>query len=75
VLTPADKAARPVCEQTTASHEIIPQRGSARLVRDGEPASLLNPAHYPVEAVCAACGQQVRCDRWLRASWYHTDPG
>jgi hypothetical protein len=26
----------------------------------GRPASLRNPEHYPVEAVCAGCGRVVR---------------
>ena len=55
-------------------HEIIPEPGTARRVRDGEPASLLNPADYPVGAVCLACGQPIRTERWLLAEWLHVAP-
>ena len=54
------------------SHEIIREPGSARRVRDGEPADLRNPHHYPVTATCLTCGQPIRCDCWLRPGWYHT---
>ena len=53
------------------AHEAIPERRSARRVRDGQPADLRNPAHYPVTAVCQVCGRRIRCERWLRAEWYH----
>jgi hypothetical protein len=55
-------------------HEITPKPGTARRVRDGEPASLLNPADYPVEAICIACGQPVRTERWLLGEWRHIAP-
>ena len=64
-----------MCELITASHEILPERGTARRARDGEPARLTDPTDYPVTAVCAACGREIACDRWLRGSWYHTEPG
>jgi hypothetical protein len=56
-----------------SDHDITPVAGSARRVRDGEPADLTRPAHYPVEAVCMVCGQPVRCERWLLSAWYHLD--
>ena len=55
------------------SHEIIPEPGSARRVRDGEPADLRNPHHYPAEAVCLTCGQPIRCERWFLSEWRHID--
>lgn len=55
-------------------HEIVPEPGSARRVRSGEPADLKNPLHYPVGAVCIACGQPIRTERWLLAEWRHTAP-
>jgi hypothetical protein len=57
----------------TSRHRITPKRGSARRVRDGRPADLRNPAHYPVTAVCLVCGQPIRCERWLRAEWRHIE--
>jgi hypothetical protein len=62
----------------TAYHEIIPEPGTARRIRDGEPARLTRPSDYPIEAVCKTCGRPVRCERWLLAGWRHierfTDP-
>jgi hypothetical protein len=55
-------------------HEIIPEPGSARRVRDGEPADLTLPTHYPVAAFCKTCGRPIRTERWLLADWYHTEP-
>jgi hypothetical protein len=55
-------------------HEITPKPGTARRVRDGEPASLLNPADYPAEAICIVCGQPIRTERWLLAEWRHIAP-
>ena len=52
-------------------HEIIPEPGTARRVRDGEPASLLSPYDYPVEGVCKVCGQPVRVERIYLADWHH----
>ena len=57
----------------TADHEIIPEPGTARRVRDGQPADLRNPTDYPVTAVCKTCGRPIRAERWLLAAWYHTD--
>jgi hypothetical protein len=44
-----------------------------RHVEDGQAASLLNPAHYPVEALCLECGQPVRCERYYLAEWRHIE--
>lgn len=55
----------------TSGHEIIPEPGSARRVRDGQPADLTRPSDYPVTAVCKVCGQSIRCERWLLAEWRH----
>ena len=59
---------------TGHGHEITPKPGTPRRVRDGEPASLLNPADYPVEAVCIVCGEPIRTERWLLAEWRHIAP-
>ena len=58
----------------TNGHEITPKPGTARRVRDGEPASLLNPADYPVEAICIVCGQPIRTERYYLAEWRHIAP-
>jgi hypothetical protein len=50
---------------TSASHELVPQRGTAHRVRDGLPADLRNPRDYPAEALCLKCSQPVRISRWL----------
>jgi hypothetical protein len=55
-------------------HEIVPEPGTVRSVRSGEPADLKNPLHYPIEAICIACGQPVRTERWLLAGWRHIAP-
>jgi hypothetical protein len=55
----------------TDDHGIVPRKGSARRVRNGQPADLRNPAHYPVTAVCQVCRRRIHCERWLRAEWYH----
>ena len=62
---------------TSASHAITPLAGSARRVRDGELADLLRPSDYHVTAICKACGQPIRTERWLLSEWYHvqTEPG
>jgi hypothetical protein len=54
-------------------HEIIPEPGTARRVRDGEPADLTVPTHYPVEAVCQVCGQPIRIQRYYFSEWTHID--
>ena len=54
----------------TCNHAITPLAGSARRL-DGTPADLTRPLDYPVEAICAECGQPVRCERWLRGDWHH----
>jgi hypothetical protein len=63
---------------TSAGHAITPLAGSARRVRDGELADLTNPLDYPAEAVCAACDQPIRIERYFLAEWRHierfTDP-
>lgn len=55
-------------------HEIMPAAGSARRVRDGEPADLRDPREYPCTAVCKTCDRPIRTERWLLADWYHTEP-
>jgi hypothetical protein len=59
-------------------HRITPLAGSARRVRDGAPADLLNPHDYPCEAACRECGQPARIERWFLGTWVHierfTDP-
>jgi hypothetical protein len=57
----------------TGGHEILPEPGSARRVRDGEPASLTRPSDYPVEAACSVCGQPIRCERWFLGGWRHIE--
>ena len=59
---------------THGDHEIIPRPGSARRVRNGEPADLRNPAHYPAEAVCMICDLPIRTERWLLSEWRHIAP-
>jgi hypothetical protein len=52
-------------------HAITPVAGSARRARDGQPADLRNPAHYPVVAVCLACGGAIFCERMMFCEWRH----
>ena len=78
--TPGQGLGHRLREQETAvtafntGHETIPEPGTARRIRDGQPADLRNPAHYPVTAVCVVCKRPVRCQRWLLAEWVHTGP-
>jgi hypothetical protein len=51
-------------------HDPAPLPGSCRQL-DGSEADLTRPSHYPVEALCATCGQPIRCERWFRAPWRH----
>jgi hypothetical protein len=55
----------------TGDHEVLPDPGTARRVRDGQPADLLNPAHYPVRAVCRTCGEPARIERFYLGEWRH----
>jgi len=57
-------------QDRTGNHAITPLAGPPRQL-DGTPADLLNPCDYPCEAICAECGQPVRCERWLRGDWHH----
>jgi hypothetical protein len=57
----------------TDDHEIIPEPGSARRVRDGQPARLTSPLDYPAEAVCQVCGQPIRIERYYFSEWRHID--
>jgi hypothetical protein len=54
-------------------HRITPLPGSACRVRDGAPVDLLNPLDYPAEAICFACGQPVRIERYFFDEWVHID--
>ena len=61
-------------------HEIIPAVDSAYVIGPefaGRPANLRNPFHYPVEAVCSACGRRIVCERMLligpEGDWRHED--
>jgi hypothetical protein len=77
--TPGQGLGHRLREQETAvtafntGHEITPEPGTARRVRDGQPADLLNPAHYPAIAVCKVCGRRIRCERWLLSEWRHIE--
>lgn len=63
---------------STTDHEITPLRASARRL-GGAHADLMNPAHYPVEALCVQCGQPIRCERCViigavsGENWIHLD--
>ena len=54
-------------------HEITPVRGSARRVRDGLPASLLDHRDYPCEAICLECGQPIRTEAYWFSKWVHIE--
>ena len=54
-------------------HRITPLAGSARRVRDGELADLTNPHDFPCEAVCLACGQPIRIQRYYLSEWRHIE--
>jgi len=60
-------------------HEIVPQPGtiySAEGRNTGLPADLRRLHHYPVEALCAGCGEVIRLERYVRigpeGEWQHT---
>lgn len=59
-----------------AAHEVVPQPGTVYSVGPANaacPASLLNALHYPVEAVCMACGKRIVCDRMVLGRWRHEE--
>jgi hypothetical protein len=62
-----------VITSSSTGHEIIPQIGSARRERDGEPAQITSPTDYPILAVCLTCHREIRCDGWLMGEWRHTE--
>lgn len=57
---------------TPGLHTVTPLLGSCRQL-DGEPASLMEPRHYPVEAVCRKCGQPIRTERYYSPVWDHIE--
>jgi hypothetical protein len=63
-----------IMQVVTNGHGITPKPGTVRSVRSGEPADLKDPLHYPIEAICIACGQPIRTERWLLAEWRHIAP-
>jgi hypothetical protein len=59
---------------SVSDHEILPMRGTAYSmagVNTGLPATLTRSWDYPVEAICAGCGQMIRCERLVRCDWEH----
>lgn len=59
---------------STAAHEMVPVKGTARSTggaNRGRPADLLNPLHYPVEAQCP-CGRPIRAEDFY-ADWQHAE--
>jgi hypothetical protein len=57
-------------------HAITPVKGSAYSMEGantGLQANLLNPYHYPVEALCVECGHVIRCEHMHSATggWVH----
>jgi hypothetical protein len=62
-----------VITSSSTGHEIIPEHGSARRERDGEPASITRPTDYPILAVCLTCRQPIRCEGWLLGEWAHIE--
>jgi hypothetical protein len=55
----------------SAGHIATPQQGSYVRESDGQPASLLSDADYPVTAVCARCSGPIRLARKLQMEWWH----
>lgn len=51
---------------------MTPVLGSCRQLT-GEPASLMNPDHYPVEAICKECARPIRTPRFWSAVWEHIE--
>ena len=61
---------------TETEHAITPRLDTAYSMKGantGLPANLLNPFHYPVEAVCEECGQMIRCEHFYSSDggWEH----
>jgi hypothetical protein len=57
----------------SGSHEGIPVKDTWR-TEDGQPADLLSGA-YPITAVCATCGGQIRLEHRLQHGWRHVPAG
>ena len=54
----------------TAGHVALPKSGTSTK-ENGEPASLLNKADYPVTAECKICGGRIRLDHLVQMEWRH----
>jgi hypothetical protein len=56
------------------SHKVTPVPGSVVKTKPGfrgAPADLMDPQHYPVEAIDVECGEIVHSEH-IRAGWTHT---
>jgi hypothetical protein len=62
----------PVKGVAGTAHEIVPDKGTFRRVKDGEPLDRVAPWDYPVAAECAPCGRPVRKEESLFGRWEHT---
>ena len=71
---------RGLTEVSASDHEILPLRDSWYRTgagnAPGTPADMLNPYHYPIEAICSSCHQVIRCEKFLAGAdggdWRHT---
>lgn len=52
-------------------HTAVPLGGSYVREKDGEPASLLCDADYPVAAECKICHGRIRLGRVMQMDWRH----
>lgn len=58
-------------DKGNTGHTPIPLGGSFTREQDGEPASLLCDADYPVAGECKICHGKIRLARVMQMDWRH----
>lgn len=57
----------------SSDHDIAAAKGSIRQADNGGPRLIVEPFHYPLDAVCL-CGKPIRIDRnSILDVWYYID--
>jgi hypothetical protein len=55
------------------SCEHVPEPGTVKSERTGEPTSLMKQDAYPVRAVCKICKREIRLWSFYQLSWQPVD--
>lgn len=54
-------------------HPVQPQVGTTVRETDGQPASLMKAADYPVLGDCMGCGCRIRLQQFNSPAWTHVE--